>query len=1534
MFEPEDYTMTLDSLFFERPVVQKVTPLCNDQGSWQLAPAPSISEIPATQDLQNEIKSLWSSGSTERPKKFIPPMKKTTERENSFQEKCNLQNDEIYEIGLEATSINSQQILRNESSDTQLQQDSAQLLDLRTLHPSSRNHGANNQFRKSLFKTPQPKILRSFVNTSSGLETSEPGDSSNVTLSEFIDDEFVKTVENIQSPLHGSGLELFSTCDSATAKYRQTTKTAHVLPLTPQPLNVQGVSSKGSGVLRPVTEIPAQFRSVFKEFPYFNYIQSGALDELLYTNRNFVICAPTGSGKTVLFELAIIRLLMEVPPPWSNIKAVYMAPIKALCSQRYDDWKPKFGPLGLNCKELTGDTEMDDFFEIQDAQLIMTTPEKWDSMTRKWRDNCLVQLVRLFLIDEVHVVKDPTRGATLEVVVSRMKTMHSSLSCGSDNPDSKVPMRFVAVSATIPNITDISDWLSDGTEPATCLEMDETHRPVKLRKVVLGFPCSGNQTEFKFDLSLNYKMASIIQTYSDQKPTLVFCATRKGVQQSGSVLAKDAKFIMSIEHKQRLQKCANSLQDSKLRDLVMYGVGFHHAGMEVSDRKKIESVFTLGDLPVLFTTSTLAMGVNLPAHLVVIKSTMHYIGGMFQEYSETDILQMIGRAGRPQFDTTATAVIMTRFQTKEKYTHLVSGADTIESSLHKHLVEHLNAEIVLHTISNVKVALDWIRSTFLYIRALKNPSHYGFPPGLDRAGIEAKLQELCLKNLNALSSIGLITMDEDINFKPTETGKLMARYCIAYDTMKQFTLVPGTGTLSDLLTLISKSKEFSDVQLRVNEKRTLNTLNKDKNRITIRFPIDGKIKNNEMKVNCLIQAQLGCMAVQDFGLTQDTGRIFRNGTRLTKCLSEFFAQHAKKNFSALLNSLILAKCFRSRLWENSPFVSKQLEKIGVTLSTAMVNAGLTTFQKIEETHARELEMIVNRHPPFGNQIREAVIHLPKYEVSVEQIARYNASIAEIIVTVNLTNYEQLRIKRTAPDNHYVTLLIGDCDNEVVFQQKLTDSLLLKSGSWSKKIEVTRALKGEELSVNLISSEYVGLDIQQKYSAFYSGPKRFGTHANMWEKPQSEHLQVTAQSAETSVVRTPRSSKEITCPDPAKRQCNHYCKNKEQCGHECCKVGVPVLHKSVTQPQSNFSSYLRDLKSRNETLAVTPVKRLKMKMSEDVDAVDLQQFSYTRKTPVSSVARRERMPTGLPTQADKWEALDDFATPQLLGNVDYYGEDNENYSCSYPNWNVMEYEDQISVPSTAASKSKNNDRGHCIDYHNWNIKGLEDQLPALDTAKSEKFSVWNKSINGNLRNPTLGTQNKAAMNFVKQSMSDADESGYLSSDTLNVTFDLGVDDWDDFDDESLVHASNLTTAEIPKPKPERPEGFSSTLFSKVDQAKPALEEFHRSGTYRQVTTAKDSSAVQTSYSSAVSYLPPDFRRFSNETTKCYTEMYGNKPASSYSRENETKLSTSNGMFDFFTKQSNVKSALEVTGRHEEEDKSNDVNAFLGIFDGIF
>nr|XP_038038675.1 probable ATP-dependent DNA helicase HFM1 isoform X5 [Anas platyrhynchos] len=951
------------------------------------------------------------------------------------------------------------------------------------------------------------------------------------------------------------------------------------LPSASRILDKTGTTGRNLEMLRAVTEIPTQFRSIFKEFPYFNYAQSKALDDLLYTDRNFVICAPTGSGKTVMFELAITRLLMEAPMPWLNIKIVYMAPIKALCSQRYHDWKEKFGPIGLNCKELTGDTVMDDLFEIHRAHIIITTPEKWDSMTRRWRDNSIVQLVRLFLIDE------------------------------------------------------IAEWLSDGNMPAVCLKIDEDQRPVKLRKIVLGFPCSDNQTEFKFDLTLNYKIASVIQTYSEQKPALVFCATRKGVQQAASVLSKDAKFLLSVEQKQRLQRSANSLKDSKLRDLLMYGVAYHHAGMEVCDRKIIEGAFTDGDLPVLFTTSTLAMGVNLPAHLVVIKSTMHYVGGMFEEYSETDILQMIGRAGRPQFDTTATAVIMTRWSTREKYIQMLNGADIIESSLHRHLVEHLNAEIVLHTVTDVTVALEWIRSTFLYIRALKNPTHYGFSSGLDKIGIEAKLQELCLKNLNDLSSFNLVRMDKENSFKPTETGRLMAWYYIAFETVKQFFTIKGTETLNELVTMISNCAEFLDVKLRINEKKILNTLNKDKDKITIRFPLEGKIKTREMKINCLIQAQLGCIPLQDFTLTQDTGKIFRNGIRITRWLSDFLAS-SKTNFSALLNSVILAKCFRCKLWENSLHVSKQLEKIdlfycsygimhGVSLSNAMVNAGLTTFKKIEETNARELELILNRHPPFGNQIKESVLHLPKYELDIEQLPKYSDTLAEILVTIKLTNFEQLQRKRTAPDFHYLTLIIGDADNQVIFIQKIMDSVLLKTGNWMKKIEVRRALKSEDISINLISSDYVGLDIQQAFTAFYLMPRTVGGKVVTNKKLKAESplgmYYGSPQSPPAAEVDTgSRSKEEHTYKKYGNRECNHRCKNKDVCGHDCCKTGVPP--KSEMNGDSKFTLYLADLRSRNSTSSVPPVKRLKMQMLNQAQNVDLKHFGFASKSLMPALSR--------------------------------------------------------------------------------------------------------------------------------------------------------------------------------------------------------------------------------------------------------------------------------------------------------------------------
>ncbi|XP_068948830.1 probable ATP-dependent DNA helicase HFM1 [Petaurus breviceps papuanus] len=1265
MINSDDYPFSLNSLFFVRPDQNQECAADKKSSCWFLSPAPLISEIPDTQVLQEELERFKPLEQTKNKEMFTSHSKTPNEatiympstHEFQFDFSSNRSREMKLHLGMTVkdhlpagpAKLSYGSVHQYQNHTGSVEPTESIISENRTFLYSSEedtNDTIPSTFHKRLFKTSNCSYRNADCFGGPALDFHvAPMENLKTKMNKG---ELWKNSVSKQKPPY-SDVNLFTTKDALFASdIGEAIFKAQNLTNTTESSGIQGTAEKDFCSLKSVTEIPAQFRSIFKEFPYFNYIQSKALDDLLYTDRNFVVSAPTGSGKTVIFELAITRLLMEVPLPWLNIKIVYMAPIKALCSQRFDDWEKKFGPIGLICKELTGDTAMDDLFEIQRAHIIVTTPEKWDSMTRKWRDNSLVQLVRLFLIDEVHVVKDENRGPTLEVVVSRMKTI-SSLSRISENSSATILVRFVAVSATIPNAEDVAEWLSDGKRPAKCLKIDENHRPVKLHKVVLGFPWSSNQTEFKFDLSLNYKVASVIQTYSNQKPTLVFCATRKGVQQAASVLSKNAKFVMTVEQKQRLQNYAHSIRDSKLRDLLTCGVGYHHAGMELSDRKIVERAFTAGDLPALFTTSTLAMGVNLPAHLVVIKSTMHYAGGMFEEYSETDILQMIGRAGRPQFDTTATAVIMTRLSTREKYVQMLTGTETIESSLHRHLIEHLNAEIVLHTITDVNVALEWIPSTLLYIRALKNPAYYDFPSGLDKNGIESKLQELCLKNLNDLSSVNLIKMDEDVNFKSTEAGRLMAWYYITFETVKKFCAIKGTETLSELVTMIASCKEFLDIQLRINEKKTLNTLNKDRNKITIRFPMEGRIKTREMKVNCLIQAHLGCLPLQDFALTQDTAKIFRSGTRITKWLSECLAAQ-EKNFVALLNSLILAKCFRAKLWENSLHVSKQLEKIGVTLSNAMVNAGLTSFKKIEDINARELELILNRHPPFGNQIKETVIHLPKYELKVEQISRYSNIVAEILVTVFLRNFEQLQTKRTAPDSHYVTLIIGDAENRVVFKHKLMDSVLLKTGNWTKKIDVKRALQSEELSVNLISSEYVGLDIMQKFTAFYLGPNRLENQMVIQRNLETETYWRHSDGSPREDAGTGSSWGMNTCKISGNRDCHHHCKNKDTCGHDCCKIGV--AQKSEMK-ESTFSSYLTDLRHRDAISSVPPVKRLKMQINKSQN-VDLKKFHFTPRA-LLPVFPRSKCTQISPSLVKKWDSPEVCEKSQQQLQSAYYGE---------------------------------------------------------------------------------------------------------------------------------------------------------------------------------------------------------------------------------------------------------------------------------------
>jgi superfamily II RNA helicase len=199
------------------------------------------------------------------------------------------------------------------------------------------------------------------------------------------------------------------------------------LQLPPPPPQQQPVGPNGEELVRVADAYPPDLQRLWP-FETFNAVQSAVLEVAAGSDENLVLSAPTGCGKTAVFEMCIARLLQEAAAQGNsrlgNQRVIYIAPLKALCQQTLDLWTAKFGPLGLRLAEVTGDSNsmQGSLRDIAAADIILTTPEKWDSVTRASREHAfLIGSVRLLLVDEVHMLSEDGRGATLEMIITRMK---------------------------------------------------------------------------------------------------------------------------------------------------------------------------------------------------------------------------------------------------------------------------------------------------------------------------------------------------------------------------------------------------------------------------------------------------------------------------------------------------------------------------------------------------------------------------------------------------------------------------------------------------------------------------------------------------------------------------------------------------------------------------------------------------------------------------------------------------------------------------------------------------------------------------------------------------------------------------------------------------------------------------------------------------------------------------------------------------------------------------------------------------------
>lgn len=364
---------------------------------------------------------------------------------------------------------------------------------------------------------------------------------------------------------------------------------------------------------------------------------------LLASNDSFVVAAPTASGKTLIAEMAALRLFLEKAG-----KIVYTVPLRALAREKYDDLTRKYAAAGMRVEQSTGDFDRADPW-LRKADLIIATNEKIDSLLRHrvpWLSD-----VRLLIADEVHLLGDGHRGPALEIVLTRLKREMPAL-------------RIIALSATIPNAGEISRWL--GARLVT-----SEWRPVPLREGVFfdGAVIFNDGTvtwvprESKVD---SVDLAA--ETVRNGGQALIFVNSRKSAEAAANKAAGTISGLLGPKQQEALKAIADRTVSSvaeptrlsrKIADHILKGVAFHHAGILSSQRRLIEDEFRKNNIKVIAATTTLAMGLNLPSRRVIIRDWRRYESGAgMVPIPVMEIKQMSGRAGRPGFDAYGEAVLI------------------------------------------------------------------------------------------------------------------------------------------------------------------------------------------------------------------------------------------------------------------------------------------------------------------------------------------------------------------------------------------------------------------------------------------------------------------------------------------------------------------------------------------------------------------------------------------------------------------------------------------------------------------------------------------------------------------------------------------------------------------------------------------------------------------------------------------------------------------------------------------------------------
>lgn len=670
----------------------------------------------------------------------------------------------------------------------------------------------------------------------------------------------------------------------------------------------------------PITALknPALEELYGQRFQFFNPMQTQIFHTLYHTSNNVLLGSPTGSGKTVAAELAMWWAFRERP----GSKVVYIAPMKALVRERVQDWRKRLTvPMNLKLVELTGDNTPDTR-TIRDADIIITTPEKWDGISRSWQTRSYVRQVSLVIIDEIHLLGGD-RGPILEIIVSRMNYIASQAESGS--------IRLVGMSTACANATDLGNWL--GVKPGNnqgLFNFRHSVRPVPLEIYIDGFP---EQRGFcPLMQSMNRPTFLAIKTHSPEKPVIVFVASRRQTRLTAKDLInfcgmeENPRRFLHFDNEEDLEATLSAVKDTALKEALSFGIGLHHAGLVESDRTLSEQLFAANKIQILVATSTLAWGVNLPAHLVVVKGTQFFDAKIegYKDMDLTDVLQMLGRAGRPQFDTSGIARIFTQDAKKAFYKHFLHTGFPVESSLHKVLDNHLGAEVSAGVITTKQDALDYLTWTFFFRRLHKNPTYYGLEISsedqkenhlLARQAAAEYMITLVDKSLDDLAESDCVAVHNNGDVDSTPFGKIMSYYYLSHLTVRKFlskARKTTSASFADALAWISLATEFDDLPVRHNEDLINAELAKNLPLDTLGLMDNLPMWDPHVKAFLLIQAFMSRIDLPISDYVGDQISVLDQGIRIIQAGIDVMTE--LNRFDAVVQMVRLLQCIKSARW--------------------------------------------------------------------------------------------------------------------------------------------------------------------------------------------------------------------------------------------------------------------------------------------------------------------------------------------------------------------------------------------------------------------------------------------------------------------------------------------------------------------------------------------------------------------------------------------------------------------------------------------